>query len=85
MQTLGKVLIIVLIALSMTNHNNDCLTYCTHYSYSNIILSHNNPCFQCNIAIMNFLVSHMCEARFNVVTGQSTVPMYSYAKIHKHG
>ena len=33
--------------------------------------------FQCNIAIMNFLVSHMCEIRFNDVIGQSTAPMYS--------
>ena len=36
-------------------------------------LSHNNPCFQCNIAIINFLVSHTCEIRFNDVIGQSTV------------
>ena len=31
-------------------------------------LSHNNPCFPCNIAIRNFLVSHMCEIRFHNVT-----------------
>ena len=49
------------------------------------LLSHNNPCFQCNIAITNFLVSHTCEIRFHDVKGQSTVPMYSYAKILKHG
>ena len=39
------------------------------------ILSHNNPCFQCNIAITNFLVFNMCEIRFNDVIGQSTVPI----------
>ena len=49
------------------------------------ILSHNNPCFQCNIAITIFLVSHTFEIRFNDVIGQNTVPMYSYAKIPKHG
>ena len=49
-----------------------------------VILSHNNPCFRCNIAITNF-VSHTCEIRFNDVIGQSTIPMYSYAKIQKHG
>ena len=27
-------------------------------------LSHNNPCFPCNIAITNFLILHMCEIRF---------------------
>ena len=47
--------------------------------------SHNNPCFQCNIAITNFLVSYTCEIRFHDVIGQSTVHMYSYAKILKHG
>ena len=49
------------------------------------LLSHNNPCFQCNIAITNFLVSNTCEIRFHDVIRQSTVPMYSYAKILKHG
>ena len=44
-------------------------------------LSHKNSCFQCNIAITNFLVSNMCEIRFNDIIGQSTVPMYSYARI----
>ena len=48
-------------------------------------LPYNNPCFQCNIAITNFLVSHACEIRFNDFIGQSTVPMYSYAKNPKHG
>ena len=49
------------------------------------ILSHNKPCFQCNKAITNFLVSNTCEIRFHDVIGQSTVPMYSYAKILKYG
>ena len=31
----------------------------------NCVLSHNNPCFQCNIAIANCLLSHTCEIRFN--------------------
>ena len=48
-------------------------------------LSHNNPCFQCNTAITNFLVSNTCEIRFHEFIGQSTVPMYSYAKYLKHG
>ena len=48
-------------------------------------LSHKKPCFQCNAAITNFLVSNTCEIRFHDVIGQSTVPMYSYAKILKHG
>ena len=43
------------------------------------ILSHNNPCFLCNIAITNFLVSHTCEISFHDLIGQSTVPMYSSA------
>ena len=57
-------------------------TYCDRTG-RNQILSHNNPCFQCNIAITNFLVSNTCEIRFHDVKGQSTVPMYSYAKILK--
>ena len=51
---------------------------------ADINLSHNNPCFQCNIAITNCLVSHTCEIRFNDVIGQSIVPMYSYEKNPKH-
>ena len=35
--------------------------------------SRNNPCFQCNIAITIFLVSHTREKRFHDVIGQSTV------------
>ena len=34
---------------------------------------------------MNFLVSHMCEIRFNDIKGQSTVHMHSYAKLLKYG
>ena len=52
---------------------------------TDLILSDNDPCFQCNIAITNFLVSHMCKIRFNDVIGQSTPHMYSYAKILKYG
>ena len=48
-------------------------------------LSHNNPCFQCNIAITNFLVLHTLEIRLHDAKDQSTVHMYSYAKILKHG
>ena len=39
----------------------------------NLFLSHNNPCFQCNIAIINFLVSYMCKIRLNDIIGQSSV------------
>ena len=38
-----------------------------------VLLSHNNPCFRCDIAILNFLVLHTCEIRFHDVIGQSTV------------
>ena len=31
------------------------------------IISHNNPCFPCKIAITNFLVSHTCKIRFHYV------------------
>ena len=37
----------------------------------------NNPCFSCNIAITNFLVSHTCKIRFHDVIGQNTVPMFT--------
>ena len=53
-----------------------------HVYLSFRFLSHNNLCFQCNIAITNFLVSHI---RFNDVIGQSTVPMYPTQKFQKHG
>ena len=49
------------------------------------ILSRDNPCFQFNIAITNFLVSHTCKIGFNDVIGQSTLHVYSYAKIPKCG
>ena len=39
-------------------------------------LSHNNPCFQCNIVIMNFLVSNTCEIRFHDVMDR-TVRMFT--------
>ena len=48
------------------------------------LLSHNNPCFRCDIAITNFLVSHTCEIRFHDVIGRSTVYMYFNAKVPKH-
>ena len=47
-------------------------------------LSHNNPCFQCNIAITIFFVLHTCEIIFHDIKGQSTVRVYSYTKILKH-
>ena len=49
--------------------------------YKERVFSHNNPRFQCNIVITNFLVSHTCEIRFHDVMGQSTVHMYPNAKI----
>ena len=51
-------------------------------SYKEFSLSHYNPC---NTAIASFIVSHMCEIRINDVKGQSTMHIYSYAKILKHG
>ena len=42
----------------------------------NIPLSHNNPCFQCNIAITNFLVLHMCEIIFDDVIVHSTTCVF---------
>ena len=35
--------------------------------YAEIILSHNNPRFPCNIAITNFLILYTCEIRFHDV------------------
>ena len=58
---------------------------CLKITIAILNLSHNNPCFQCNTAITNFLVSHTCEIRFHDVIGQSTGHMYFYAKILKHG
>ena len=48
-------------------------------------LSHNDSCFQCNLAVTNFLVSNTYEIRFHDVTGQITEHMYSYTKVLKHG
>ena len=39
-------------------------------------LSHNNLCFQCNIAITNFLVSNMCEIRFHDIIDR-TIRMFT--------
>ena len=39
-------------------------------------LSHNNPCFPCNIAMTSFLVSHTCEIRFDDVIDR-TVRMFT--------
>ena len=55
-----------------------------------LFLSHNNPCFPCNIAITNFLILYTCEIRFydvidrTVHTFTSDVTS-SYTKIPKHG
>ena len=56
---------------------------CLKVSY--MYLSHSNPCFQSNIAITNFLFSQTCGIRFHDVIGLSTVHMYSFATILKHG
>ena len=76
--------------LTCENNTNSSNVYKTRiYQYptklTNKYLTPNNPCFQCNTAITNFLISNTCEIRFHDVIGQSTVPMYSYAKILKHG
>ena len=42
----------------------------------NLFLSHNNPCFQYNKAITNFLVSHMLEIGFHDVIDR-TVRMFT--------
>ena len=42
-------------------------TMSTIWTNGDTILSHNNPCFQCNIAITNFLVPNTCEIRFHDV------------------
>ena len=47
-----------------------------------IFLSHKNPCFQCSIAIMNFLVSHTCEIGFHDAVDQSTVHLHVF--LHKN-
>ena len=50
-----------------------------------VIKFYHSPCFQCNVAITNFLVLHTCEIRFHDVIDQGTLPIYSYGKILKHG
>ena len=40
---------------------------CVQGFYSPYFISHNNPCFRCNTAITNFLVSNACEIRFHDV------------------
>ena len=50
-----------------------------HFVEKNCLLSHNNPCFQCNLAITNFLVSHTCRIRFHDVIVQSTVHVHMYS------
>ena len=47
-------------------------------------LPHSNTCFQCDIAVTNFLGSHTCKIRFHDVIYQGIVHMYSYAKVLKH-
>ena len=79
------ILLIIMIEVSL-----DVCPLIDHVTFSPSILqkfslSHNNPYFPCNIAITNFLVLHTCEIRFHDVIGQSTVHMYSYAKIPKYG
>ena len=70
--------------------NSYCLFLCGVYTLFDVFLkeisfNHNTtPCFQYNIAIANFLVSQKYDFRFNDAIGQSTVPMYFYAKIPKH-
>ena len=55
-------------------------------TFTNRLLSHNNSCFPCYIAIMNYLILYTCEIRFYDVIDR-TVHMFtsSYAKIPKHG
>ena len=36
----------------------------TIFTVLRMSLSHNNPCFPCNIAITNFLILYTCEIRF---------------------
>ena len=43
-------------------------------------LSHNNPCFQRNVAISNFLVSHTIEIRFHDVISQSAINVYVFLR-----
>ena len=58
-----------------------------HFSIT--FLSHYNPCFPCNIAIMNFLVLRTYEIRFHDIIDCTVYYVYvmtsSFAKIPKHG
>ena len=59
---------------------------CFLLSFSKNVFRHKTTLVSNEIpAITNFLVSYTCEIRFHDVIGQSTVPMYSSAKILKHG
>ena len=73
----------------MTNFRDLLLFWQDHYlhkdkdcsalekvSSQEMLLSHNNPCFPCNIAIMNFLVSNKCKIRFHDVIYR-TVRMFT--------
>ena len=71
----GRFAFFVIFTLSI---NNRIPWYESHLKI-NGMRSHNNSCFQCNIAITNFLVSNTCEIRFHDVIGQSTVHMYMYS------
>ena len=68
--------------------NSSCRNVMYPHFVKDDILSHNDSCFQCNIAITNFLVSNKCEIRFHDVIGQSTVHLYSkflnLADLHGH-
>ena len=48
------------------------------HNNSDIILSHNNPCFPCNIAITNFLILYMCEIRFYDVIDRTVYTFTSW-------
>ena len=56
---------------------------------ADIILSHNNPCFPCKIAITNFLILYTCEIRFYDIIDRTVhmfyIIMSSCAKFPKHG
>ena len=68
----------------------DLLRRETNKTCKNLVLSHNNPCFPCNITFTNCLILYTCEIRFYDVIDR-TVHVYvynmtsSYAKIPKHG
>ena len=63
---------------SLLNHANDDVVSprpTTKTCAISSFLSHNNPCFQCNTAITNFLVSHACKIRFHDII-DCTVHMF---------